>query len=176
MNANTIRKGSFVTVNVPVLKYSTIPDAGHMPADTVYQVVKTSRVTPDKIKIYNLLCGSATVNRNDCTLANLPVASVKVGDIFSAHWGYEQTNVDYYMVVKVGNKSANIARLPATRNYDGPMSGTTSPVIKNPSELGEGKMHRIKYMSDGTPCFRLNSYSHAFPCRPDDVAFFSEWH
>ena len=175
-NTNTIRKGSFVTVNVPVLKYDTIPDGGYMPADTVYQVSKISRVTPDKISIYNQnLCSSATVNRNNCTLVNMPVAALKVGDTFSAHWGYDQTNVDYYMIVKVGKKTANLARLPATRKYHGNMHGTTSPVIKNPSELGEGEMHHIKYTSKGTPCFRLNSYSYAFPCQPNDVSDFSEW-
>ena len=124
INAPKIKKGSFVTVNVPVLKYSTIPNAGHMPADTVYQVVKTSRVTPDKIRIYHRnMCGSVIVNRNDCTLVNLPVASVKVGDIFAADWGYEQTQTSWFKVVEVKAASAVLVRLSETRKYDGPMCG-----------------------------------------------------
>ena len=173
---NKLKKGCFVTSNVPVLKYSTIPNAGTMPADTVYQVTYVNR-KGTQVRIYNKThCGSIYVNPNTLTLVDGPKPVVKVGDTFSAHWGYEQTNVDYYMVVKVTGKSAWLASLPASRKYDGPMSGTTSPVIKQPSELGEGKQYRIKVTSDGTVCFRLTSYSHASPCRPDDQAFFSEWH
>mgnify|MGYP006292550807 CR=1 FL=1 len=172
---NKLKKGCFVTSNVPVSLYSTLNDSKLMPSDTVYQVTYVNR-TGTEVRIYHNQCGSRSVNPNTLSLVDGPKPVVKVGDIFDAHWGYEQTNVDYYMVVKVTGKSAWLASLPQTRSYDGPMSGTTSPVLKHPSELGPGKQHRIKVTGNGTPCFRLNSYSHAFPCRPDTKAFFSEWH
>jgi hypothetical protein len=147
-----------------------------MPNDTVYQITYVNR-KGNEVRIYHKnLCGSRLVNPNTLTVVDGPKPSVKVGDTFSAHWGYEQTNVDFYMVVKVTGKSAWLASLPQTRSYDGPMSGKCRPVIKQPSELGAGKQYRIKSTSDGTVCFRLTSYSHAFPCRADSEAFFSEWH
>lgn len=36
---------------------------------------------------------------------------VKVGDIFCDSWGYDQTNIDFYQVVKVSGKSAHIKRI-----------------------------------------------------------------
>ena len=176
-NAPSIRKGNFVTVNVPVKQYSTFSDSKTLPADTVYQVTYVSRNNPNLIRIYGgNIVGSRTINASDATVVPGPQCSVKVGDMFSSHWGYEQTNVDFYMVVKVTGKSAWLASLPQIRKYDGPMSGKCSPVIKQPSELGAGKQYRIKTTSDGTACFRLTSYSHAFPCPANSEAFFSEWH
>ena len=172
INAPKLKKGSFVTVNVPVLKYSTIPNAGHMPADTVYQVVKTSRVTPDKIRIYHRnMCGSVIVNRNDCTLVNLPVASVKVGDIYVSTGGYEQTNVAFYKVLSATKASLTVATLGSNRNYTGPMCGEATPVI---DYVGVPKKVRVKHTSDGTPYFNA-IWGAAFPWN-GSPEFFSEWH
>ena len=170
-----IRKGTFVKVNVPVKRYSTLADSDTLPADNVYQVTYVSRNGND-IRIYGKdLCGSRYVNPSDVTVVDGPRPQGKVGDMFSAHWGYEQTNVDFYMVVKVTGKSAWLASVPSERKYDGPMNGTCRPVAKLPSELGAGKQYRIKVTSDGKVCFRLTSYSHAFPYSGGDC-FFSEWH
>ena len=102
--------------------------------------------------------------------------TVKIGDIYYCSWGYEQTNIDYYMVVKVTKNSAWLASLPDNRTYTGPMCGKCSPVVKHPNELGTGKMHRIKRFDSGEPYFRINSYSTAFACQPDSSHFFSEWY
>jgi hypothetical protein len=178
MNSNTlsrIRKGSFVTVNVPVKRYSTLPDSDTLPADNVYQVTYVSRNGND-LRIYGKdLCGSRSVKPSDVKVVPGPQPNVKVGDMFSAHWGYEQTNVDFYCVVKVTGKSAWLASVPSVRKYDGPMNGTCRPVDKLPSQLGAGKQYRIKVTSDGKVCFRLTSFSHAFPYNGGDC-FFSEWH
>ena len=31
--------------------------------------------------------------------------NVKIGDIFYSSWGYDQTNIDYYMVTKIIGKT-----------------------------------------------------------------------
>ena len=36
---------------------------------------------------------------------------VKVGDIFRNSWGYEQTTVDFYQVVRVSAKSVWVRRI-----------------------------------------------------------------
>jgi len=175
-DAPSIRKGNFVTVNVPVKQYVTFAVSKTLPADTVYQVTYVSRNNPNLIRIYGgNMVGSRTINASDATVVPGPQCSVKVGDMFSSHWGYDQTNVDFYCVVKVTGKSAWLASMDKTRTYDGTMSGTCRPVLKQPIELGAGKQYRIKVTSDGKVCFRLTSYSHAFPYDGGDC-FFSEWH
>jgi len=175
-DAPSIRKGNFVTVNVSVKQYGTFSDSKTLPADTVYQVTYVSRNNPKLIRIYGgNMVGSRTINASDATVVPGPQCSVKVGEMFSSHWGYDQTNVDFYMVVKVTGKSAWLASMNKTRTYDGPMSGYCRPVPQYPSQLGTGKQHRIKTTGDGKVCFRLTSYSHAFPYDGGDC-FFSEWH
>lgn len=45
--------------------------------------------------------------------------TVKVGDIFGASWGYDQTNVNYYQVTKlVGKSTVEIREIKATRVDD----------------------------------------------------------
>jgi hypothetical protein len=40
-----------------------------------------------------------------------PTRPVAVGDIFSASWGYDQTNVDHYKVVKVTETGARFRKI-----------------------------------------------------------------
>ncbi len=55
----------------------------------------------------------------------------KVGQIFYNSWGYEQTNVDFYQVVKVTDKSVEFRAIESVKNYssDTSMSGKTKPFI-----------------------------------------------
>lgn len=55
------------------------------------------------------------------------VCSFKVGDILSASWGYDQTNVDFYQVLSVKNKTVEIQEIGQNITGDGFMSGQTSP-------------------------------------------------
>ncbi len=40
-----------------------------------------------------------------------PQHNIKVGDIFYHSWGYEQTNIDYYQVVKTTKKTISLTRI-----------------------------------------------------------------
>lgn len=56
---------------------------------------------------------------------------VKVGDIFVASWGYEQTNVDSYQVIDLVGKSTVVIRQIANESIEGSegfMSDTVKPV------------------------------------------------
>lgn len=44
---------------------------------------------------------------------------VKVGDIYSSSWGYEQTNVDFYQVVEVKGKCTAVLRKIAQQDVEG---------------------------------------------------------
>lgn len=84
----------------------------------------------------------------------------KVGDIFSSSWGYDQTNVDFYQVVKVLNKSVEVQRISGNEVPTGMMQGETTPCVG--AFCGEPKRHLIKFGSDGRPGFRVNSFAWAF--------------
>ncbi|HEM3466781.1 hypothetical protein HO551_11315 [Streptococcus suis] len=74
-----------------------------------------------------------------------------VGDVLCAVWGYEQTNYDFYEVVKVTAKTITIEKL---NGYD---KGT---ILKNKKTQC--------YMRDGSEYLvNLNSYSNA-KCRIND--------
>lgn len=62
-----------------------------------------------------------------------PSVSVKVGDIFSMSWGYDQTNVNYFQVTRVTPKGVYIREIgsrsvPGTQGF---MCETVRPVKDN---------------------------------------------
>lgn len=53
---------------------------------------------------------------------------VKVGDIFSASWGYEQTNIDFYQVIALrGKTQVVLAAIGAYSRQDGFCSAMVKP-------------------------------------------------
>ena len=52
----------------------------------------------------------------------------KVGDIYYDSWGYEQTNIDFYEIVEVKDKSVMIQEIGATMCEGGKESGMSSNV------------------------------------------------
>lgn len=64
-----------------------------------------------------------------------------VGDVLVSTWGYDQTNVDFYQVVKVGNKQIEVAGIKQKDYGDqGDMSGTVIPVKDSFTGGGEYKL------------------------------------
>ena len=56
---------------------------------------------------------------------------LKVGDILYGSWGYEQTNVDFYEVVKVSGRKITLALLAQKCKEDGWLRGHCVPVPGN---------------------------------------------
>lgn len=85
----------------------------------------------------------------------------KVGDILVCSWGYDQTNIDYYQVTKVLDKSVKIR--PIGKQFVGsePGSDIVKPV-KN-SFKGEEQLRRVApgYMNEYI--VRLSSFETAYP-------------
>lgn len=50
-----------------------------------------------------------------------------VGSIFYTCWGYDQTNVDFYKVMKISGKRITVRRLANDTTETGFMSGNTAP-------------------------------------------------
>jgi hypothetical protein len=97
---------------------------------------------------------------------------VKVGDIFYTSWGYDQTNVEFYKVVRATKSSVWVQQTGQTREdaaYGGgdywktkSTGEVTGRAIYN-RETGEYDMkfppitmHRIQY-GYGSPAIRINS-------------------
>ena len=94
-----------------------------------------------------------------------PVATqsktVQIGSIFVCSWGYDQTNIDWYVVTKmVGKSSVSVVRVHGNKTYTDAMCGTSLPVVS--AWNGTPTTKRLSGAEDGHPCFRVNSYSTAF--------------
>jgi len=76
--------------------------------------------------------------------------TVKVGQIFYDSWGYDQTNIDFYQVVKVGGLSVSLRKISGTVTETGNMCGKTVAVPD--SFVGEAFTKRIQSYN-GKPCF-----------------------
>lgn len=77
-----------------------------------------------------------------------PAHPVKVGDIFYDSWGYDQTNIDWYQVVKVLPKSVKVRRIAGKTKETGFMSGETRPL--KGKFIGPPKTKRVG-ISNGEP-------------------------
>jgi len=81
-------------------------------------------------------------------------AEVKVGDVFVATWGYDQTNVNYFEVI--GKTKAGVYYVPIPKAYE----ITVTDVYKTMPAVGEGDVTQKKYakvqghqLSDGIQCY-----------------------
>lgn len=83
----------------------------------------------------------------------------KVGHIFYDSWGYEQTNIDFYQVVKVLPKSVIIREIASkiTDREAGFDSGYKVPVKDN--FIGEEERKNVQFyiQNDGSPEFYIKS-------------------
>ncbi len=98
--------------------------------------------------------------------------TVKVGDLFIESWGYDQTNIDVYEVVRITAKSVALHK-GSSRMQD----NRVLPVAGSPTPFGEGDtdcrsrvgtpnangeiLKRVKRGYKGTPWINLTSYSGA---------------
>ncbi len=96
---------------------------------------------------------------------------VKVNDIFYSSWGYDQTNIDFYMVVEVLNASVKVVSIGEDRTYTGPMQGTCVP---NLSTKGTKVMTKRINMVNNKPNFKVASYAFAYPYNNQPMSF-TEW-
>lgn len=83
--------------------------------------------------------------------------NLQVGDIFRASWGWEQTNQDYYEVVRlVGKRSVELRELKQQREHTGDMRGTCVPL---PGQFADDVafLRRVSKGCDDQPIVRINN-------------------
>ncbi len=116
---------------------------------------------------------------------------VNVGDIFKASWGYDDTNTNFFQVVKLcGAESVRVREvaLPILEERMGGMSVTRNCKIVNEiltptawsvfiKDQKNGDLKRLKsYRADGScPQFKLSSFADAWLVRGDTVESYDSW-
>jgi len=99
---------------------------------------------------------------------------VNEGDLFCCSWGYDQTNVDYYVVSRKTKAMIELSEIGVTVTQEGNMSGTARP---DPSKvLGVYGMKRPKAYKSGDEIrvyVRMNSYSSASKVAADHSNYVS---
>ena len=123
---------------------------------------------------------------------------VKVGDIFAASWGYDQTNVDFFQVVAlVGESSVRVREVYLDCVDDSPVSPmasdrtyrVTTKLLPPAShsvfikDQENGDLKRIKPGYDKDPeeakahCFfNLSSFASAYKCTGETVKVYESWY
>lgn len=81
-----------------------------------------------------------------------PQHNIKKGDIFYHSWGYEQTNIDYYQVIKTTKKTISLIRIKGSAeeyNNSG-MTGSVIPIKDN--FVDDETIRKTPYLLDGKWC------------------------
>ena len=87
---------------------------------------------------------------------------MKKGDILVSSWGYEQTNIDFYEVVKATAKTVTVRELQQFRTDSGNMTGYVMPIKgKYKGDEMRRKVHYDCYNEDGF--IMIESYEYARP-------------
>ena len=159
-----------------------------------------AKQTPERIK----LAQSITDGKEIKTVTTKEKAEkknvfgVKVGDIFSASWGYEQTNNDFFQVIAlVGEKSVRVREVNPPIVRRDPVSGMAedrvykitveilppSPHSVFIKDQEKGDLKRIKpgYFQDEEEAknncyFDISSYASAYKCNGETKKVYESWY
>jgi hypothetical protein len=87
-----------------------------------------------------------------------------VGDILSSSWGYDQTNVTFYQVLRVTPKTVTVREIRTERKYDAEMMlGTVLPIRDSfPLHSKEKRRTVIRSFDGSRPCLKMESYEFAY--------------
>jgi hypothetical protein len=91
---------------------------------------------------------------------------MKPNDILYAAWGYDQTNIDFYEVLKVTDNFVTVIQIEQTDTFDAGLSMTGTAVPKHGSPVAGKKPLRRKihwFASGSIPYLKITSYSCAYP-------------
>lgn len=158
--------------------------------------------TPERLEIAQEIINGKVIKTTEKTTPKTNekknIYGVKVGDIFSASWGYEQTNNDFFQVVAlVGEKSVRVREVHPTiieRNAVSGMAEDRVYKITNeilpPAEYSvfikdqeKGDLKRIKpgYYQDPEEAkkhcfFDLSSYASAYKCNGEIEKVYESWY
>lgn len=90
---------------------------------------------------------------------------VKVGDVFRSSWGYDQTNVDYYQVVAIGNKTATFCKIAQLAESNGYLQGDCVPA---PNQFIGKPFKKLiqKSSAESSAYIKIYSFANAYKIEP----------
>lgn len=87
---------------------------------------------------------------------------LKVGDILSSSWGYDQTNISWFQVTRIGTKAVEIREI--ADKVVGGAGGPSEAVMPLRGKFIGPPMKKIPQKGyQGRATIRINSYSNAYP-------------
>jgi hypothetical protein len=89
---------------------------------------------------------------------------VKVGDVFRASWGYDQTNIDYYECTRVMGAMIEVREIGAQSEHTGDMQGKCVPAPG--AFVGEPMRKRVSVFPGSEPSVRITSFCSARRIKP----------
>jgi hypothetical protein len=81
-----------------------------------------------------------------------PKHNIKPGDIFYNSWGYEQTNIDFYQVVKTTAKTITIQKIKGTSNDYNAHQMSGSKIAVKDAFCGDELIRKTPYLFNGHWC------------------------
>lgn len=81
--------------------------------------------------------------------------SLKVGDILSSLWGWEQTNVDFYQVIALTTHTVTVRKIAMDMTESGWLQGEATP------RVGDFVGEPTKHKANSTNSISISSYSSA---------------
>lgn len=99
--------------------------------------------------------------------AGVAAHDVKVGDVFRASWGYDQTNIDYFECTKLIGKTMMEVRQIACEREDAGCFDQYKVVPALGQYIGEPERKKIQVWK-GSPYFSFASFANAY--RMDPIA------
>jgi hypothetical protein len=93
-----------------------------------YQFMSEAAVTRKIEALRAHLVATAAAKRARAVERNAYLHTLKVGDVLSCSWGYDQTNIDFYQVTQlVGSKFVEARKIAAETKYTGNLLGMKTP-------------------------------------------------
>lgn len=157
-----------------------------------------AKQTPERLELAQTITEGKEVSRKSAKTEKKNAYGVKVGDIFSASWGYEQTTTDFFQVVAlVGEKSVRVRQVNLPMISSDPVCGmaedriykvvheilppASSSVFIKDQEKGDLKRIKPGYYQDpekAKECcfFNLSSFADAQKCTGDTVKTYESWY
>ena len=159
-----------------------------------------AKQTPERLEVAKAITSGAEIKKEDQKKKSekTNIYGVKVGDIFCASWGYEQTNNDFFQVVAlVGKQSVRVREVHLEIINRDPISGMSEDrVYKITNEIlppashsafikdqENGDLKRLKpgYYQDEEEAkrncyFNLSSFADAYKCNGETIKTYDSWY
>ena len=140
------------------------------------------------------ICGGEVITSSTEKPEKAPISNkygVRVGDVFEAVWGYDQTNVDFFQVIALcGAESVRVRQVdpPMLENVaTGFMSARRTYRITREllpasahsvfiKDQTHGDLKRVREGYGGGVCFKLDTFADARLCTGDSVTTDESWY